>query len=202
MQKSSNQNFRTIPDIISRCIELDVDHINISALHTSGTAFRNFWMVTPRYNEIQPYVFRAVDRAIAAGCVVTLEGFPYCSIPGYEQHSINWSGQQFKLLIRKLIWEDYERYMDAYARVKHHQCANCAQNHSCGGVYKEYAELIGWGEFQPFPLPEGAVEAATPRDRSHNARLMIPLTEMGRDGVAPTNELGDGAAFHSAVKHE
>jgi MoaA/NifB/PqqE/SkfB family radical SAM enzyme len=142
-------NFTEIPDIVDLCIDLGADHVNLSALHTSGTALRNFWDVTPRYTEIQPYVFEAVDRAVARDRVITLEGFPYCSIPGYEKYMINWTENQFKMLYRTFVFDDYERYMDANARVKDERCARCVHNSSCGGVYKEYAELVGWDEFHP-----------------------------------------------------
>jgi MoaA/NifB/PqqE/SkfB family radical SAM enzyme len=142
-------NFTEVPDIVDLCLDLGADHVNLSALHTSGTALRNFWDVTPRYDEIQPYVFEAVDRAMRRGKMVTLEGFPYCSIPGYEQYMIDWKQNQFKMLYRTFVFEDYENYMDGNARVKDERCGGCAHNGSCGGVYKEYAEAIGWDEFQP-----------------------------------------------------
>jgi MoaA/NifB/PqqE/SkfB family radical SAM enzyme len=142
-------NFTEIPDIVTLCMDLGADHINLSALHTSGTALRNFWDVTPRYDEIQPYVFEAVDRVAARGKVITLEGFPFCAIPGYEQYMIDWKQNQFKMLYRTFVFDDYENYMDANARVKDARCQGCAHNDSCGGVYKEYAEFIGWDEFHP-----------------------------------------------------
>ena len=136
-------------EIVDLCLDLGTDHINISALHTSGTAFRNFWEVTPRYDEIQPYVLAAVDRAVARDSVITLEGFPYCSIPGYERYMLDWDENRFKMLYRKFVFEDYEKYMDTYARVKDKRCRSCLHNDKCGGVYKEYADLVGWDEFQP-----------------------------------------------------
>lgn len=142
-------NFTELPEIVDLCLDLDVDHINLSALHTAGTALRNFWEVTPRYDEIQSYVFEAVDRAVRRDRVVTLEGFPYCAIPGYEKYMINWQENQFKMLYRTLIFEDYEAFMDGNARVKDERCGGCAHNQSCGGVYKEYAEFVGWDEFHP-----------------------------------------------------
>lgn len=142
-------NFTEIPDIADLCMDLGADHVNISALHTSGTALRNFWEVTPRYDEIQPYVLEAVDRVVSRGRMITLEGFPYCTIPGYEQYMIDWSENQFKMLYRTFVFEDYENYMDANSRVKDARCGGCALNDVCGGVYKEYAELIGWDEFHP-----------------------------------------------------
>jgi MoaA/NifB/PqqE/SkfB family radical SAM enzyme len=144
-----NDNFTEIPEIADLCMDLGADHINLSALHTSGTALRNFWEVTPRYDKIQPYVLEAVDRVVRRDRVITLEGFPYCTIPGYERYMIDWSENRFKMLYRTFIFDDYEGYMNASARVKDERCGGCVFNDSCGGVYKEYAELIGWDEFQP-----------------------------------------------------
>jgi MoaA/NifB/PqqE/SkfB family radical SAM enzyme len=143
-------NYTELPEIVDLCVELGAHHVNLSALHTSGTAFRNFWEVTPRYEEIQRYVFEAVDRGVRAERVVTLEGFPHCAIPGYQKYMIDWAENQFKMLYRTFVFEDYERYMDTITRVKDERCGGCAQNDTCGGVYKEYAELIGWDEFRPF----------------------------------------------------
>ncbi|HEY3872219.1 MAG TPA: radical SAM protein [Actinocrinis sp.] len=142
-------NFTELPDIADLCMDLGADHVNISALHTAGTALRNFEEVTPRYDEIQPYVLEAVDRAVRRERVITLEGFPYCAIPGYEKYMIDWAANQFKMLYRTFVFEDYENYMDANSRVKDERCGQCAHNDKCGGVYKEYAELIGWDEFHP-----------------------------------------------------
>jgi MoaA/NifB/PqqE/SkfB family radical SAM enzyme len=142
-------NYTELPEIAELCMDLGADHVNISALHTAGTALRNFWEVTPRYDEIQPYVLAAVDRAVARDRVVTLEGFPYCSIPGYEQYMIDWTENKFKMLYRTYVFDDYERFMDANSRVKDERCGRCVHNDACGGVYKEYAELIGWNEFHP-----------------------------------------------------
>jgi MoaA/NifB/PqqE/SkfB family radical SAM enzyme len=142
-------NFTELPEIADLCMDLGADHVNISALHTAGTALRNFWEVTPRYDEIQPYVLEAVDRVVRRERVITLEGFPYCTIPGYEQYMIDWSENQFKMLYRTFIFDDYENFMDRRARVKDRRCRDCAHDQTCGGVYKEYAELIGWDEFHP-----------------------------------------------------
>jgi MoaA/NifB/PqqE/SkfB family radical SAM enzyme len=142
-------NYTELPEIAELCIDLGADHVNISALHTAGTALRNFWEVTARYDEIQPYVLAAVDRAVARDRVVTLEGFPYCSIPGYEQYMLDWTENKFKMLYRTYVFDDYERFMDANARVKDERCGRCVHNDACGGVYKEYAELVGWDEFHP-----------------------------------------------------
>lgn len=145
-----NQNYKTLPDIASFVLDLGVDHVNISAIHTAGTAFRNFELVTPTYDEIQPYVFETVERVLAADKVITLEGFPYCTISGYEKYMIDWSEKKYKMLYRNYLFEDYSKFMDDHARVKHEMCLSCVYVNACGGVYKEYIDFFGWtDEFNP-----------------------------------------------------
>jgi MoaA/NifB/PqqE/SkfB family radical SAM enzyme len=142
-------NYTELPEIVDLCMDLGADVINISALHTSGTALRNFWDVTPRYDEIRPYVMEACDRAIARDAALRLEGFPYCGVPGYERFQIDWEDNKFKMLYRSFVMDDYEGHMDDFTRVKDARCDGCVFTSLCGGVYKEYADLIGWDEFQP-----------------------------------------------------
>ena len=58
----SEMNYQDLPDIASLIVSLGVDHVNISALHTQGTAMKNFDEVTPRYRAAEPYVREAVRR--------------------------------------------------------------------------------------------------------------------------------------------
>jgi MoaA/NifB/PqqE/SkfB family radical SAM enzyme len=143
------QNFTELPEIMDLCLDLGTDQVELSALHTSGTALRNFWDVTPRYDEIRPYVLEARERVVRRGVPLLMEGFPYCTVPGSEQHLVNWEQNKFKVLYRSFVMDDYEGHMDDFSRVKDERCGGCVFNDVCGGVYKEYAELIGWDEFHP-----------------------------------------------------
>jgi len=142
-------NYPELPEIVDLCLDLGADMVNLSALHTSGTALRNFWEVTPRYDEIRPYLLAACERAVSRGARLLMEGFPQCTIPGYEQHIVDWQQNRSKVLYRTFVMEDYEGHMDEFTRVKDERCGSCVFDRICGGVYKEYAELIGWDEFQP-----------------------------------------------------
>ncbi len=145
-------NYTELPDIIDLCLDLGADEVTISALHTSGTARRNFWEVTPRYDEIRPYVLQACERAIRRGARPILEGFPYCTVPGYERYLADWRQYKVKVLYRSFVMDDYGDHMDDFTRVKDERCGGCVFDKVCGGVYKEYAELIGWDEFHPVPV--------------------------------------------------
>jgi len=143
------QNYTELPEIVDLCLDLGADEVAISALHTSGTALRNFWDVTPRYDAIRPYVSEACDRAVRRGIRPILEGFPHCSVPGYEEYLADWQKYKYKVLYRSFVMDDYGDHMDDFTRVKDERCGGCALGDACGGVYKEYAEFIGWDEFTP-----------------------------------------------------
>lgn len=143
----SRLNYQELEEIVSLLLELKVDHINISALHTGGTAYRNFEQVTPTYAEILPSLKKAVDKVVGHSVRLTLEGFPYCTIPGLEQHMIDWSTERFKMLYHDMVFDDYEEFMDREFRSKGIPCIDCPHIKVCGGVYKEYIEKRGWDEF-------------------------------------------------------
>jgi MoaA/NifB/PqqE/SkfB family radical SAM enzyme len=143
----SQLNYKDFPAIMDLLLRLGVDHINISAVHTCGMALKNFHMVTPKYSLIFPYWKEAVDKVKAVGVALSLEGFPFCVIPGMEQYVIDWETQKFKMLFREFVLEDYESYMDDTMRVQGKPCLECKHKTNCGGVYKEYIDELGWAEF-------------------------------------------------------
>jgi len=142
-------NYPQLPEIADLCLDLGSELVHLSALHTSGTAKRNFWQVTPRYDAIQPYVLEACRRVVRRQGHLELVGFPHCTIPGYERYLRDWQQHRYKVLYRSSVMDDYEDNMDEFSRVKDVRCGSCAFDSVCGGVYKEYAELIGWDEFHP-----------------------------------------------------
>lgn len=156
----SKLNYPALPSIMKLLASLNVDHINLSALHTAGAAYRNFEAVTPTYREIRPVVAEAVSLVKQAGICVTLEGFPLCCIPGLEQSLIDWEKQKFKMLFRSFVLNDYESHMDQTMRVHGEPCVDCRHNQKCGGVYKEYIALRGWDEFGDSTVPTTGMEQA------------------------------------------
>lgn len=150
----SRINFEDFPNIMKLLISLNVDRINISALHTVGAAFKNFNLVTPTYKEAMPFVRRGAEMVRESGIVLTLEGFPLCIIQGLHEHLIDWASQKFKMLFRGVIIDNYETYMDDTMRIHGEVCIDCAFASKCGGVYKEYIAIRGWNEFIDWPSEE------------------------------------------------
>jgi MoaA/NifB/PqqE/SkfB family radical SAM enzyme len=143
------KNHKMLTDIVQSILDLQVDHINLSAVHPVGKAYQNFSQVTPKYSEIQNDVFEAVDLCVKNQRVITLEGFPNCTIPGYEQYCIKWDEIHFKLLFHNFILNNYAVFMDKETRKKGEKCLSCVYQSQCGGVYKEYLEFYGWDDIVP-----------------------------------------------------
>ena len=78
---------------------------------------------------------------------MTLEGFPYCTVQEYTSLHLNEVPRRIKMLMRGLIIDDYDAFMSSHCRVLGEPCRQCAVRDRCGGVYPEYIERAGWGEF-------------------------------------------------------
>lgn len=144
------QNLNVFTNIVNKVLDVDVDHVNISAIHPVNKAYQNFHSVTPRYNDMYENVTRGIDIVKKTNKVITLEGFPNCTIRNYEDYLINWENIKFKLLYHHYILDNYADFMDQQTKRHGDKCKNCSKNKICGGVYKEYLEFYGWEEFEPF----------------------------------------------------
>jgi len=142
-------NLSELNDIMDTVLGLNVDHVNISAIHPANKAYENFHEVTPRYSEIKDSVINAIEKVKSRNVKITLEGFPPCIIPGYEEFRINWSKLKFKMLFHTFILNNYSEFMEKSTKIRGVPCQGCKYPQlECGGVYKEYIEFYGWNEFK------------------------------------------------------
>lgn len=107
-----------------------------------------------RFENIRRHLYPAIDVALQHGKVVTLEGFPCCTIgDGYERLHLTSEHREIKLLIRGQIVSDYDAFMRNNMSIFGQPCKECAVRVRCGGVYPEYIEYNGWGEFDARLVP-------------------------------------------------
>ena len=140
-------NIQSIPEIVELAISIGVDHVNLSAMHPVGKAYENFERVVPTYDQIREKIFEAVDVCVKHNCVVTLEGFPNCTIQGCEKYQIDWEENEFKLLYHNFVLDNYATFMEKETKKRIPACKQCTKKNICGGVYKEYLEFFGDAEF-------------------------------------------------------
>lgn len=153
------QNYNDLAAIVHLAVALGADHINISNIHTTGRAYANFHDVVPRLSDTVPVVKKVVRELAAHNRKFTLEGFPPCCLDGYGKYMKSWKNSEAKVLYRRSILVDYERFMEDSSRLRGDVCRACTRKDGCGGVYKEYIEFYGWDEFQSIcPQPRGMTQ--------------------------------------------
>lgn len=157
-------NIAQMTDIADLALDLGADHINISNLHPTMTAFRNFQELTPSAAESLEWVAKAVEHIHHRGAPVTLEGFPHCLTPGLSEYHLRRVEERWMMEIRGNWLPDYEKFMDDVCRVKGEICSTCAMKDTCGGVYREYIQMRGWSEFTPIVVEPNRVDAPYGRD--------------------------------------
>ena len=143
-------NLKNLKEIMRFIVEkLDVDHINISAMHPAGRAYKNFYEVVPKYAQIIDPVVEAVEYVLGTNKYLTLEGFPPCLIDEYKEYLLDWNNDDFKLLYHNFILSSYANFMSESTKVLGNMCKGCnySKDKLCGGIYKEYIEKYGWDEF-------------------------------------------------------
>lgn len=147
-----------IDEVVRVSLEHGATHLNISAMQPGGCAEDRLDDLLVTYREAFPQIEAAVERGVAAGATVTLEGFPYCAVPGHEARHVAWRRQQLKVLYRNMVIDDFDRFLCTTTRSQGPPCRSCAVSHECGGVYRGYLEHVGWDEFAAYPVQSGSAE--------------------------------------------
>jgi MoaA/NifB/PqqE/SkfB family radical SAM enzyme len=134
-------------DIARLACELRVDHLNFSNFHPVGSSMFALGATLPRLSDTRPYLLQAIAYALEMGKAVTLEGFPYCSVSEYMNLRLDNDDRNIKMLMRGMVIENYDKFMDAQMRIFGPPCDNCSVRTLCGGLYPEYVRYHGWTEF-------------------------------------------------------
>lgn len=146
------QNLSELPDIVDLALDIGADSINISNLHPAMTAYEHFEIIAPFVEETACWLERAICQAKDRNAEITLEGFPYCVIPGYDELHLNRENVRIEMEIRGNWIPDYMKFMKQKCRTKGSICGLCLYKERCGGVYREYIEKRGWQEFRPIEI--------------------------------------------------
>jgi MoaA/NifB/PqqE/SkfB family radical SAM enzyme len=145
----TKRNLVRLPQICSLACDLGVDHVNVSSLHPAGKALNIVNQIMPTYGEARDQVYRAVDTVIARNRRATVEGFPYCVLPGRMAHQLNEERRYIRMLLRGQVIEDYDQFMLDQSRFLLATCGDCAVRRKCGGVCLQYVICAGMNEFLP-----------------------------------------------------
>jgi len=133
--------------IVRLACGLDVDHINISNLHPVGSSAFSLDRTLPRLQDIARIVEDSGALALAEKKRLTVEGFPFCALPGLVRHQLSLERRRITMLIRGQVISDYDGFMSDRMRSFGTPCQSCGCRKECGGVYPGYLRSHGWEEF-------------------------------------------------------
>lgn len=146
----SAMNYKDISSIVKLAANEGISHVNISSMQTAGSAVNNIEKLFISYSEAKPYIIDAINLAKSLNLQVTLESFPFCVLKGFEEYQVDWTIQHLKMLHGKIIMNDYNSFLAEATCTYASQCETCSKHDVCSGVYKEYVNIQGWSEFQPY----------------------------------------------------
>ncbi|WP_377268734.1 radical SAM protein [Peterkaempfera sp. SMS 1(5)a] len=143
----TRMNMGQLGNICRLCVELGVDHINISNLHPVGSGYFALDMQAPTVRETRTHLLPVLDELVGQGHKITLEGFPLCVVAPYQRLAIEDGTRFIRMMYQGAVYDNYDEFMDDQTREYGAPCDGCALRSECGGVYLEYAERRGWDEF-------------------------------------------------------
>jgi MoaA/NifB/PqqE/SkfB family radical SAM enzyme len=144
----TTKNVFNLNEYMYLLLTLGIDHVNISNLHPVGSAYLSFGELMPKFVEIREALSVSIGILRGANIPVTLEGFPFCTVPDYYDLLLERRKRDIPLLWKGQIIPSYDELMDRL-RAKGEQCSRCIHSTECGGVYKEYVKYRGWSEIEP-----------------------------------------------------
>jgi MoaA/NifB/PqqE/SkfB family radical SAM enzyme len=155
-------NLGSLQEICELACNVGVDHINLSNLHPVGSSLISRNSIMPKFAAMKKHVYSAADLVTSRGRVFTLEGFPYCAIRDKTQFQLNNDMRDIRMLMRGQVIDSYDDFMSSVMRVYGKPCNECSVKIQCGGVYPQYIDYNGWGEFSPLHILNGANSVPVP----------------------------------------
>lgn len=150
-------NLKYLPKIAENNIKLGADACEFIFIHPRGNAYKNFDEIVPSLREVLDYI----PKTIIVGRMHDIKHFvmryiPFCYMlgVGYESYLSEYEsksrmkeehvGPEFRDL-------NVEKNRREHGRVRGKQCKACKYYNTCEGVFKEYAEKMGFDELVPVP---------------------------------------------------
>lgn len=183
--------------------ELNKTHITFSYVMPSGNALKNKWII-PKISKVIPYLKQALSYCVKNNISFSFTGcsIPPCFLKGYEQHTGELLLANNKYLLERETGKTTRHITDG--KTKPETCKKCKYDPICGGLWKEYVKLYGFGEIPTFNEKDH-------KDRSDLLKNdILTITNLKEDSekkprkdcVSLAAELEDELNFYEKVQKE
>ena len=156
----NRMNYRTLPDTIMFFNSMGFQEFRLNFMRPEGRAFSNFDRLSVRYSDCLPFIRKATELTKTGEIGITLEGFPFCILNGMEspERFVGELKDYLNMVVsfndskKRSITKDtflWKKRRTEELKAKGRDCWKCRYYSICEGVWKGYAENMGFGEFKP-----------------------------------------------------
>lgn len=114
----------------------EIFYIEFNLVKVLGYVQKRRYLI-PRFEDIEPWLYRTMDFCRNNGMKIIVDGIPLCFMKNFESFSID----TFKLYGK--------RYKSFREKTKVQKCKKCSLRGLCGGVRRDYLDIFGEDELKP-----------------------------------------------------
>ena len=153
----SRYNQEQLSGIIKLLEELGVKEGNMAFPHAQGNAWDNFDLAVPSYTEVKPHIMKAIEymklkNVQGGGLVFDFEAVPPCIIDGKAKYcsDIREGQNPYHTELNQFDGKGARDWQELRQSIKKKfaVCGECCFDNVCEGVWHEYPEKKGDGEFK------------------------------------------------------
>lgn len=140
-------NYKSIPLIIEKAIDLGSDFVNIQFLlpfvEDKNVPCRRLpKQIIPSYNEVLPYLKKGLDK-YGNKKKIKVHFIPFCYMTGYEKYLDEECNKSDRMIIN---YKGYKYNMGEHLKKgseKMSKCKKCEYEDKCNGIYSSYKKEFG-----------------------------------------------------------
>ena len=140
----SKLNYEALPQLTEFLAKLGIDELSFYLMRIEGNALKNLDKLFVSIEEIQPYLFKALEIVEKKGIDVKTFGFPYCKMKGYERFVEEKDALRGYVDGGVMIFNqpegksDWQKSRVKEMRIKLKTCRECKYFYICEGIWREY----------------------------------------------------------------
>lgn len=152
----TNENYRDLDKIAALVHQFRIKEYQCMSVVPAGDGDKNFFDIVPKYEQLAPFLKKAIDFCESKEITIRFSGIPMCILGEKYIYSHDlW--ENFKLAEEKGgeidLWQEPGRAEDFkidIGRIKTGKCRRCFKKDICGGIYEKYFQKYGQAELEPF----------------------------------------------------
>lgn len=141
-------NYKKLTEIIGLCQKIGIESLNFNFLNVCGNANENKEKIMVNYQEVAPYLRKALEFAKENNISITTEMIPLCYLTGFEESCVELYDK--KMEINALDYEETD-FMKSIkeGRIKSEICSRCKYDRICFGILDDEQREINLKNLTP-----------------------------------------------------